>query len=322
MKEISIKEFQNVKIGNAENKIAGTGCTVFIFDKGASTGLSVRGGGAASRETELLKPLAAAEKINAILLSGGSAFGLDCAGGVMKYLEERNIGFDVGVTKVPLVCQSCLFDLTVSDAFTRPDKEMGYEACVNAEKFNYKDGNFGAGTGATVGKLSGMEHCMKSGIGSYALQIGELKIGAVVAVNSLGDIYDYRNGKKVAGLISDDKKFLSTDEELYKNYSARENKFIENGNTTLAVILTNACFKKSYLCKIADMAHNGYARSIKPVHTTADGDSIYAVSLGNLIADLDIVGTLAAQVVSEAILRAVESAESDYGYMAVKDLER
>ena len=320
MKKISIKNFDNLLIGNAENKSAGTGCTVFIFKEGAPAGLSVKGGGPASRESELLKPLAAAEKIHAVLLSGGSAFGLDAAGGVLKYLEENKIGFDVGVTKVPLVCQSCLFDLTVADAFTRPDKAMGYEACVNSEKFNYQDGNFGAGTGATVGKLLGMEHCMKSGIGSYAVQIGDLKVGAVVAVNSLGDIFDWKDGKKVAGLISDDKKtFLSAEEELYRNYYARESRYTDN--TTLAVIFTNAKFTKSSLCKIADMAHDGYARSVRPVHTTADGDSIYALSLGNLIADQDVVGSLAAHVVSEAILEAVYNSETAYGFIAAKDIK-
>ena len=162
MKEISIREFEGLKIGSSENTQAATGCTVFLLgENGAPAGLYVRGGGPASRECELLKPLAAAQGIHAILLSGGSAFGLDAAGGVMRYLEERNIGFDVGVTKVPLVCQSCLFDLTVGDVHTRPDAAMAYRACENAEAGNYRDGNFGAGTGASVGKLMGMEHCMK-----------------------------------------------------------------------------------------------------------------------------------------------------------------
>ena len=157
LQEITLDKFysDNFMVGNAENKTAGTGCTVFIFKKGAPVGQSVRGGGPASRESELLKPLANADIIHSILLSGGSAFGLDAAGGVMKYLEERNIGFDVGVTKVPLVSQSCLFDLTVGDAFKRPDKEMAYNACLGAEKKNFKEGNFGAGTGATVGKILG-----------------------------------------------------------------------------------------------------------------------------------------------------------------------
>ena len=167
--EININEFysDNFLIGNAEDKQAGTGCTVFIFKNGAPVGQSVRGGGPASRESELLKPLANAGIIHAIVLSGGSAFGLDAAGGVMKYLEERDLGYDVGVTKVPLVAQSCLFDLTVADAFKRPDQTMAYNACLGAEKNNFKEGNFGAGTGATVGKLLGMDYCMKTGIGYY-----------------------------------------------------------------------------------------------------------------------------------------------------------
>lgn len=316
MKEISIKDFEGLKIGNAENVQAGTGCTVLLFgENGAPAGLDVRGGGPASRESELLKPLANAQIIHAILLSGGSAFGLDAAGGVMRYLEERDIGFDVGVTKVPLVCQSCLFDLTVGDVHTRPDASMAYTACQNAEIGNYRDGNYGAGTGATVGKLMDMEHCMKSGIGSYAVQIGDLKVGTVVAVNALGDIFDWHNGQKVAGLhAGDGTTFIDSEMAAFSSYEPVDNKFV--GNTTIGVVLTNARFAKSNLCKIAGMAHDGYARAIRPVHTTADGDSIYAVSLGEVSADQDIVGALGAQVMAEAILRAVRAAEPAYGLPA------
>lgn len=321
LKEISITEFygDNFLIGNSEDKSAGTGCTVFIFKNGAPVGQNVRGGGPASRESELLKPLANAGIIHSILLSGGSAFGLDAAGGVMKYLEEKNIGFDVGVTKVPLVSQSCLFDLTVGDTFTRPNQEMGYNACIEAEKFNFKEGNFGAGTGATVGKLLGMDYCMKSGIGYYGVQLGNLTIGAVVALNSLGDIFDWKTGKKIAGLLAENKKdFRSSDEVLYRSYTEIENRYVEN--TALAVVFTNAEFDKTKLCKIAEMAHNGFARSIRPVHTSADGDTIYAVSIGKIKADIDVVGSLASRVISEAIIYAISKAESDYGFLAAKDL--
>lgn len=320
MREIAITEFENLKIGQAENAEAGTGCTVLLLGpEGAPAGLDVRGGGPASRESELLKPVAAAGVIHAILLSGGSAFGLDAAGGVMRYLEERNIGFDVGVAKVPLVCQSCLFDLTVADAHTRPDAAMAYAACCHAETGNYQDGNFGAGTGATVGKLLGMEHCMKSGIGSYAVQIGDLKVGALVAVNALGDVYDWKNGCKVAGLLANDRKtFLDTEQVACQKIDVVENKFV--ANTTLGVVITNAQFDKTRLCKIAGMAHDGYARAIRPVHTTADGDSIYAVSLGTVQADQDVVGALGAQVMAEAILRAVRAARPAYGLPAVSEL--
>lgn len=321
LKEIAITEFENVKIGHADDLPGGTGCTVFLFDQGAPVGLDVRGGGPASRESELLKPMAAAEAIHAILLSGGSAFGLDAAGGVMKYLESHDIGFDVGVTKVPLVCQSCLFDLTVADCHARPNQAMGYQACTNAQTGNYQDGCHGAGVGATVGKLRGMDGCMKSGIGSYAVQVGDLKVGAVVAVNALGDIYDWKTGRKLAGLLDQDQKtFLDTEAEMFQSYEVISNKFV--GNTTLGVVLTNAKFSKSPLSKIAGMAHDGYARAIRPVHTTADGDSIYAVSLGTIAADQDMVGTLASQVMAEAIKRAVLNAESGYGYTAARDLEK
>lgn len=317
--EIQITEIGGIRIGQAENTEAGTGCTVLISEKGMAAGLDVRGGGPASRESELMDPLTAAAEIHAVVLAGGSAFGLGAADGVMKYLEEREIGFDVGVTKVPLVCQSDLFDLTVGDPSVRPDKEMGYQACVNSEKGNYRDGNYGAGCGATVGKFAGMDFCMKSGIGSYAIQIGKLQIGALVAVNALGDIYDWKTGEKIAGLLDEDKKsFRRTEDLMYASTEVVENKF--TGNTTIGIVLTNGEFSKTSLCKIAGMAHDGYARSIRPVHTTADGDSIYAASLGEIKADQDLVGTLAAEVMSEAIIRAVTSARSAYGFPAVRDL--
>ena len=320
MKQIRIQDFENILIGQTEDAKAATGCTVLVAPNGMCAGLDVRGGGPASRESELLKPLASAQSIHGIVLSGGSAFGLGCAGGVMKYLRERNIGLDVGTTKVPLICQSDLFDLTVADPMAYPTEEMGIEAAERAfSGGNYKDGNYGAGCGATVGKWNGMDYCMKSGIGSYAVQIGELKVGAIVAVNALGDIYDWKNGKKVAGLLSSDKKtFASTEEAMYAHTEAIENKFVSN--TTIGVILTNGNFDKTQLCKIAGMAHNGYARSIRPVHTSADGDSIYAVSVGTVNADQDIVGTLAAQVMSEAILCAVNAAETAYGYPSSKSI--
>lgn len=274
MKTIPVTEIENVKIGQFEDRDSATGCTVFVFQEGAAAGLDVRGGGPASRESELLNPVAAASQIHAIVLSGGSAFGLDAAGGVMQYLEEQKIGLDVGTTRVPLVCQSSLFDLTVARSDIRPDKKMGYEACRLAFAGNYRDGSYGAGTGATVGKLKGMDYCMKSGIGSYAVQIGELKVGAVAAVNAMGDIYD-----------------------------------------------TNAEFRKSELCKIAGMGHDGYARAVRPVHLSVDGDSIYAVSTGSVSADQDMVGALAARVMAEAVLQAVFRTESAYGYPAARDLE-
>ena len=320
-KSIAIGQMEGLRIGQAENAVAGTGCTVLVSEKGMCAGLDVRGGGPASRDSQLLNPLTAAQFVHAVVLAGGSAFGLGAANGVMKYLEAHDIGFDVGVTKVPLVVQSDLFDLTVGDMTVRPDAAMGYEAAKRAlEAPNYRDGNYGAGCGATVGKLGGMATCMKSGVGSYAIQLGELQIGAIVAVNALGDIYDWKTNRKVAGLLTEDKKgFRDSVEVMKESIAVHENRFVDN--TTIGAVVTNAAFTKPQLCKIAGMAHNGYARSIRPVHTSADGDSIYALSVGGVSADIDLVGTLAAEVMSEAILRAVESAESAYGFVAAKDLK-
>jgi len=320
-KEIPIQEVGSIHIGQTEDRDAATGCTVLISEEGMCAGLDVRGGGPASRDTHLLDPQTAAQTIHAVLLGGGSAFGLGAASGVMQYLEEHDIGFDVGVTKGPLVAQSDLFDLTVGRSDVRPQPEMGYEAARLAmEAPNYRDGNYGAGCGATVGKMAGMECCMKTGIGSYAIEIGNFRIGAIVALNALGDIYDWKNGQKIAGLLTEDGcGFRDTVELMSQSLDVVENKF--TGNTTIGVVITHAAFNKTQLCKIASMAHNGYARSIRPVHTSADGDSIYAVSAGSESVDQDLVGTLAADVMSEAIIRAAESAEGAYGFPAMRDLD-
>ena len=320
MNEISIYDIGPVKIGQAENVKAGTGCTVFVCDGGMHAGLDVRGGGPASRETPLLDPITAAQRIHGIVLAGGSAFGLSAASGVMQYLKERDIGFDVGVTKVPLVVQSDLFDLTVGDPDVYPDEAMGYEAARRAfEEPNYRDGNYGAGCGATVGKICGMDRCMKTGIGSYAVQAGDLKIGAVIALNALGDVFDWKNGKRIAGMLTEDHTaFADSPEEMRRSMERVQSRFVQN--TTLGVIITNARFHKGSLCKIAGLGHDGYARSIRPVHTSLDGDSIYAVSVGDITADREVVGLMAAEVISEAIIRAVEHAESAYGFPAAKDL--
>ena len=251
------------------------------------------------------------------LLSGGSAFGLDAAGGVMRWLEERGIGFDTGAARVPLVCASCLYDLTVGSSAVRPGPEMGYAACENAG--NYRDGCHGAGTGASVGKFRGMGQAMKTGIGSYAVRLGQLEVGAVVALNALGDVFDWRTGREAAGMLTPGRDgFLSTEGEMYRSSKVVKNKFV--GNTTIGAVVTNARFDKTAMNKIAAMAQNGMVRAIRPVNTTADGDSLYALSVGDVEADLDLVGTLAAQVVAEAILRAADSAAGGYGLPARRDL--
>ena len=318
--EIPITEIRNIRIGQTENPEAGTGCTVLISENGMPAGLDVRGGGPASRESQLLNPLMAAQKIHAVVLSGGSAYGLGAANGVMQYLEEKGYGFDTGYALVPLVVQADIYDLSAGNPKIRPDAAMGYEAArIAFERPNYRDGCYGAGCGATVGKIAGMARCMKSGIGSFAVQLGSLQVGAIAVVNALGDVFDWRTGRQTAGLLSEDGKSLSSTSEYMKQSTEKvENRF--TGNTTLAAVLTNAKFDKTRLCKIAGMGHDGMARAIRPVHTSADGDSIFALSLGETEADQDLVGVLAAEVISEAILRATERAEGAYGFPSAADL--
>lgn len=310
MKEIGIMEIGGFRLGHAQNEVAATGCTVVLLDKMSPAGLDVRGGGPASRESQILSPVAHADAINAVLLSGGSAFGLDAAGGVQKYLEERDIGFDVGVTKVPLVSQSCLFDLGVGRMDVRPDAAMAYAACENASYAPPLQGNVGAGTGCSVGKYRGIARAMKSGFGTFAMEAGAVRVGAMVAVNALGDIYE--NNRIIAGLLSQDQTELScTLDELFEDMTAAENLF--SGNTTLGIIVTNVKLNKTQLTKVAGMAHNGYARAIRPVHTTADGDSIYALSVGDVPGDVNVVGAMAAKAMEQAIIRAVKEAAPAYG---------
>ena len=313
MNEIGIMEVGGFQVGHAQNEEAGTGCTVLLCDRMSPAGLDVRGGGPASRESQLLVPVSQADAINAVLLSGGSAFGLDAAGGVQRYLEERNIGFDVGVTKVPLVCESCLFDLAVGRMDARPDGAMAYAACENASYKAPAEGNVGVGTGCSVGKYRGMARAMKSGFGTYAVQTGHLKVGALVAVNALGDIYD--GAVQIAGLRNGEGTGLSnTLVEMFQDIIAADNLF--TGNTTLGIVVTNARLSKTQLTKVAGMAHNGYARAIRPVHTNADGDSIYALSTGGQAGDVNVVGAMAAWVMERAIVRAVRAARSAYGLPA------
>lgn len=302
-KEIEINDFKGFRIGNAQNVQAKTGTTVILFDQGAKVGIDISGGGPAARETHLTDPTTADNPINAIMLSGGSAFGLEAAEGIMQYLEKHDIGYDTGYAKVPLVCGSCIYDLGLGDAQVRPDKQMGYEACVNAEKDEPKQGNFGAGCGATVGKIKGMEHASNSGLGMYAVELGQLKVAAIVVVNALGDVFDPQTNKQIAGLLNEDGSFGNSKEELYK-LSKRTDMF--TGNTTIGAIITNGAFSKAEMTKIASMTRNAYARCIDPVGTMADGDTIYAASIGNIEADINVVGTLAAEVMANAIVNAIK----------------
>ena len=309
MKEISIKEIEGVSIGHAQDENAKTGVSVIYFKNGAQAGCDISGGGPASRETPLTDPMTADNPLNAVVLSGGSAFGLAASDGVMKYLEEQEIGYNTGYALVPLVCQSCIFDLGYGKSNVRPDAALGYEACKNAfECCDDSMGNVGAGTGASVGKLMGMKQAQKAGLGIHAIQVGELQIAAVVVVNAFGDIFNPENGQKIAGLMDPTRStFLDLEQMFLQFMSAPKDLF--NSNTTIGCVITNAKFDKAKLNKIAAMTRNAYARCINPVGTMADGDSIYACSVGEVVSDVNLVGTLSAKVMQKAILKAVEAAK-------------
>ena len=318
MKEISVKDIKGIRVGHAQNLEGGTGCTAIICEKGAWAGVDVRGGGPATRETDLLKSENLVQQIHCVMLSGGSAYGLDACSGAMQYLEERNCGFDVGVGVVPIVCGASLFDLVVGDPHCRPDKAMGYEACKNSEMDTVAEGNVGAGTGATVGKYLGKERLMKSGLGIYGVQIGDVQCAAVVAVNALGDVMDVETGKRLAGILNEAQTAIeSTEEIMYQEISKARNVF--SGNTTIGCIITNAKLTKPQANKLASIAHNGYARAIRPVHTSADGDTIFIMATGEVEVSQEALGALATDVMAKAINRGVLKAESAYGIKAAED---
>ena len=325
MKEISFDQFEGLRIGHAVNEEAATGCTVLVAENGMAAGVDVRGGGPASRETTLLQPLASAEIIHSIVLSGGSAFGLEAGCGVAEFLEEKGIGFDTGFAKIPLVCQSCIYDLGIGSSTVRPDKQMGYDACADAfeGKHMLDTGNVGAGIGATVGKARAAFSMMKSGLGMYALQFGRLKVGAIVVVNALGDIYDCDTHEKIAGLRSlDGKGFEDCETALLGTLAAADTDNMFTANTTIGVIVTNAKMNKMELQRTASAGHNAYARTIRPVHTSADGDSIYAASIGSLKANIDVVSAIGTEVMARAVNNAVYSAEEKYGVPSAKSMKQ
>lgn len=319
MKEIKITDIKGIKVGHAQCEEGGTGCTVILAEAGATAGADVRGGGPASRETELLKSVNMVQQIHAVMLSGGSAYGLDAGSGAMQFLEEKGLGFDVGVGVVPIVCGASLFDLVVGDPKCRPDKAMGYAACAAAGIGEPAEGNVGAGTGATVGKFNGMTDMMKSGLGIYAAQIGEVQCAAVVAVNALGDVIDIDTGKPIAGLLKPDHSAIGSSVEAMYQQIGDAAKNVFSGNTTIGCVVTNAKLTKPQCNKLASIAHNGYALAIHPVHTSADGDTIFVLSTGEVEVGPDALGAFATEVMARAINRAARMARPAYGLKAAAD---
>lgn len=309
-----------LRVGHYTDLENGTGCTVVLCPpEGAGAGVDVRGPAPGTRETDLLRPGHLVERVHAILLTGGSAFGLDAASGVMRYLEEHNIGFDTRVARVPIVPAAVLFDLAVGNPRVRPNADNGYRACLDANANPVAQGNIGAGTGATIGKLRGLEGAMKGGIGSYALRLpGTVIVGALVAVNALGDVIDSRSGKIIAGARDEKGDWLNSANSI-KGIAAPQS-FRELENTTIGVIATNARLTKEQANLVAMMAHDGIARAISPAHTLFDGDTLFVLSVGDKDADINAIGQAAAEVVAESIVRGVKAADKLFGIPASRDL--
>lgn len=311
-----------VRIGHAQNEEALTGCTVILCEAGAVGGVDQRGGAPGTRETDALHPMHLVERVHAIVLAGGSAFGLDAASGVVRYLEEKGVGFDVRVARVPIVPSAILFDLGLGRADIRPDAGMGYQACQNATPKMPAEGNVGAGIGASVGKIFGMDHAMKSGIGCARLDIGGgVIVSAIVAVNAFGDIINPTNGEIIAGArrrlpekserhLGGDREnpFINTLDAMKTLIGRTAMGFARRENTVIGVVATNARLNKEQINKVAQMAQDGLARSVRPAHTMLDGDTIFALSTGNKKADVNIVGAFAAEAFSQAIVRAALTA--------------
>jgi L-aminopeptidase/D-esterase-like protein len=313
MEKIDIRDVAGFLLGQAQDTDAATGCTVIISPDGAVCGVDIRGGSPGTRDVSALDPLRNRKVVHAVLLAGGSAFGLDAAGGVMRYLEERGVGRDVGVTRVPNVCAAILFDLKCGSHNVRPDVAMGYRACEDAYAANaLQSGNFGAGTGATVGKSRGTQFAMKGGVGFAAFRHESLRVGAAVAVNCVGDVLE--SGKIIAGALGDDGTFADSERVILDDYMSRKDFFSEN--TVLACIVTNARADKAGAQRVAGHGQNGIVRAIRPAHSIFDGDTVFAMCTGEIDATPDAVGVLAAAAVESAIADAVRSARAYGGYSA------
>lgn len=324
----AITDIDGIEVGQAADLHALTGCTVVLCRKGAVGGVDVRGGAPGTRETDLLHPLNLVEKVHAVVLAGGSAFGLDAASGVMRYLEERGIGFETGAGKVPIVPAAILFDLHLGHGDTRPDAAMGYQAAANASAQRPQEGNAGAGAGASVGKILGARTAMKSGIGTASLDAGGgVRVGAIVAVNAFGDVVDPQTGQIVAGArsahlgplkLGESGYFADTLQSMKSMLGRTALGFAARANTVIGVVATNARLTKPEANKVAQMAHDGLARVIRPAHTMLDGDTIFALSTGHKPADVSTVGAFAAEAFAQACLRAVQQAGSAGGLPGLK----
>ena len=319
----AITDIPGLRVGHAQDEEALTGCTVILCEDGAIGGVDQRGGAPGTRETDAMHPMHLVNEVHAVVLAGGSAFGLDAATGVVNYLEERGVGFDVRVARVPIVPAAILFDLGIGRSDVRPDAEMGYQACQNASADPPAQGNIGAGTGATVGKIIGMAGAMKSGIGTASLEIGSgVLVGAIAAVNVFGDVIDPATGQIIAGArvvqkgpvkIGQGPYFADTMYVMESLIGRTMLGFMSRENTAIGVVATNAKMNKEQINKVAQMAQDGLARTVRHAHSMMDGDTIFALATGEKKADVNIVGAFAAEVFAQAVLRGVRTAKPAAG---------
>ena len=318
----TLTDVAGLRVGHFTSERRPTGCTVVLFDKPAVAGVDVRGSAPGTRETDLLHPLNTVQAVNAVLLSGGSAFGLDAAAGVMRFLDEQQIGYRVGPLVVPIVPAAIIFDLSLGDSKIRPDAESGYRACQAASSQPVAQGNVGAGAGATVGKLFGMECAMKGGTGSASARLPgtDIVVAALAVVNAVGDVVDHRTGTILAGARTADGKGLRNSvASMLRGEGPRSQ---HGANSTIAVIATNAQLTKVQANKLAQMAHDGFARAINPVHTTADGDTIFAAATGLAKSqiELTVLGSIGAECMALAIQNAAKNTSGIPGFPAYRDL--
>lgn len=316
----AITDVPGIKVGHYTDLQAATGCTVVLCEEGAVAGVDVRGGAPGTRDTDLLNPINMVEKIHAVMLSGGSAFGLNAVGGVQRYLEERGIGYEMAGIRVPIVPGAIVFDLDVGSAKVRPGMDEGYQACLNATAGKVEEGCVGAGTGALVGQLRGKTLATKAGIGTASMVFyGDVIVAAIFVLNALGDVVDPATGRILAGIRNENGTgFDNTIELLKKGYTFLAK---PGQNTVVGVVATNAALTKAQATKVAGMAHDGLARAINPAHSMYDGDTIFALSLGSLKSDLTAVGAMAAEVTRLALVNAVKKAVSLYSVPCLKDVQ-
>jgi L-aminopeptidase/D-esterase-like protein len=325
MSNSTLTAVPGLRVGHWSDLDGGTGCTVMLCPPGgAVAGVDVRGGAPGTRETDLLRPECTVGRVHALLLGGGSAFGLAAADGVMRWLEERGIGYDVGIARVPIVPAAILFDLPVGRPDVRPDAAAGYAACSAAHADPVAQGNVGAGVGASVGKARGLKYATKGGLGSASiLRPDGLIVAALAVVNAFGNVYDPRTGQPIAGarLTDEQGSFVDFADPVAILAESRDFRFAA-ANTTLAVVATNGSLTKSGATKVAQMAHDGLARAIRPLHTSIDGDVVFCLSCGERSVSADVAGALAADVLAQAVVNAVLAADGRFGLPAARDLRR